>query len=119
MLKKPANTIRDPLLIGTLLRTGGANQVIFIDAENSTLNFTTSNEANNKGILVVWCGDLQLNAKFQGIILNLYGDDLPGATTCGPERGIFRNNAQDFSGWLYAEGGTDTKAGIEIAPTAA
>lgn len=96
--------------------TWGDNKVIFIDAENSTLPFTTSNSANNKGILVVWCGDLQLNAKFQGIILNLYGNDLPGATTCGPERGIFKNNGQDFSGWLYAEGGTATKAGVELAP---
>ena len=100
--------------------TNGATDetVIFIDAGDcpDPINFSTSNSANNKGILVVWCGDLQLNAKFQGIILNLWGDNLPGGSTCGPERGIFRNNGQDFSGWLYAEGGTATKAGIELGP---
>ena len=34
----------------------GANRVIFIDARGETVNYSTSNSANNQGILVVWCG---------------------------------------------------------------
>ena len=102
----------------TLFPNGGtSSQVVFIDAQGGTLNFSTSNSANNKGILVVWCGNLQLNAKFQGIVLNLYpqsSGQLPGGSTCDNSKGIVTNNGQDFSGWLYAQGGNSTTPGIVL-----
>jgi hypothetical protein len=101
------------------LTDGGADQVVFVDAGACTdpIHFSTGNSSNNHGIIVVWCGDLHLDQQFTGIILNLWGDTLPGdGSTCGPERGMFTNNGQTFRGWLYAQGGTATKPGIEIRP---
>jgi hypothetical protein len=100
------------------LMNGGADQVVFVDAGacSGTLNYGTSNSGNNQGILVVWCGDLKMTQQFSGIILNLWGDTLPGGSTCGPDRGTFKNDGQTFRGWLYAEGGTATKPGIVIGP---
>ena len=94
----------------------GGDRVVFIDAEGGTIDFSTSNSANNKGVLVVWCGNLVMNQNFQGIVLNLYGDDLPGGSSCGADKGVYRNAGQDFSGWVYAEGGTTSTAGIELDP---
>jgi Flp pilus assembly pilin Flp len=96
-----------------------ANQVVFIDAQGGTVNFNPTGNNNNKGILVVWCGDLQLNKKFQGIILNLWpngsvNSQLPGGSNCTDSRGIVTNNGQDFSGWLYAQGGNATTPGIRL-----
>jgi len=104
------------------------DRVLFIDADGSTLDFQTSNSANNKGVLVVWCGRLVQRAKFQGIILNLIGDGNGfGVSSCAATDvgfpGTYRNagsldqnNPLDFSGWLYAQGGTESKAGIELGP---
>ena len=57
-----------------------------------------------------------MNQQFQGIIINLYGNDLAGNSTCGPDKGVYRSAGRDFSGWLYAEGGTATRSGIELDP---
>jgi hypothetical protein len=71
----------------------------------------------NKGGLVVWCGSLQTTSKFQGIILNLKGDGTSfGATNCAtnPNTGIFRNDSAFLQAWLYANGGTSSRTGIEL-----
>jgi Tfp pilus assembly protein PilX len=106
----------------------GRSDIVFIDANKSTVDYQSG--GNNSGILVVWCGSLVQKSKFQGVIMNLNGKFSNGdgasfggtnctdTTTGGPDmtQGTFRNQGQTFSGWLYAEGGTSTRAGIEIAP---
>ena len=54
---------------------------------------------------------LRLDAKFNGIIITMYGDSTGfEGTDCGtdPTRGRFTiaQDNQDFSGWMYANGGT-------------
>ena len=73
--------------------------------------------------MVIWCGDLQLNQTFKGVIFNLYGDGSAfGASNCatiaeGPAtNGVISNNGIFCQCWLYAQGGDDTRAGIEIDP---
>jgi hypothetical protein len=95
------------------------DRVVFVDANNSTVDWTLDNNANIKGILVVWCGHLVQQTKFQGIILNLHGDGSTfGSTNCAGDatKGTYKNEGQDFSGWLYADGGTSSIAGIEVEP---
>jgi hypothetical protein len=106
----------------TLLDQSNPNRVAFIDAQNQTINFDAPGNAEYKGILVVWCGDLQQNQRFKGIILNLYGDGTDfGSTNCAddPSKGVYRNNGVPCQCWMYAEGGTETRAGIEIGPGSA
>ena len=70
-----------------------------------------------------------MNSDFKGVIFNLYGDGSdfglsncaddgdPLTTDDGPAtNGVFRNNGEFCQCWLYAQGGTATKAGIEIRP---
>jgi hypothetical protein len=98
---------------------GNRNDIVFIEANGSTVNFQTDNNPNLQGVLVVWCGRLVQQAKFQGIIMNLNGDGTEfGSANCEGDgtKGTYRNEGQDFSGWLYAEGGTDQMAGIELGP---
>src|SRR5215208_1580530 len=58
-------------------------RVVFVDAQNQQLNFNTDNSARNQGVLVVWCGDLQLDKTFKGVILNLNGPGSAfGASSC-------------------------------------
>jgi hypothetical protein len=79
-------------------------------------------------MIVVWCGDLQQDDNFRGIIFNLYGDNLDGNTDCqnddgsaqqvqtGIDVGVYTNNGTSCTCWVYAEGGTSTRAGIVIGP---
>jgi hypothetical protein len=75
-------------------------------------------------MIVVWCGDLQQDDNFRGIVFNLYGDDLDGNTQCGndvdgpsPDNvGVYTNNGASCTCWVYAEGGTDARAGITLGP---
>jgi hypothetical protein len=98
------------------------NRIAFIDAQNQTLNFNPSG-GRYKGILVVWCGRLVMQHDFEGIILNLVGT-LPGNTTCstttptpdGKSVGTYENQGHLCQCWVYAEGGTDALAGIQIDP---
>jgi hypothetical protein len=105
------------------------DRVVFVDAHNSTLDFSTG--GTRQGVLVVWCGRLVQQSKFQGIILSLIGDGSGfQASSCAATDGGFpgtyrnygnpgdlnRNNALSFQGWLYADGGTPSKAGIELGP---
>jgi hypothetical protein len=110
--------------------------VAFVDAEGGTVTFNpcpnlgdkcgTTGEGGSsyKGIIVVWCGDLQQDDNFRGIIFNLYGDDLDGNTQCGNDEtgpsgdnvGVYTNNGTSCTCWVYAEGGTSTRAGITIGP---
>ncbi len=92
------------------------NRVAFVDAQNNNITFNPTS-GNTKGIVVVWCGHLTQLKKFQGIILNLYGDGSAfGSTNCAgdPSKGVYTNNGQDCQCWLYAEGGTETIAGLTL-----
>ena len=109
---------------------GQTQKVVFVDAGNRTLHFQTDNAAKNTGLLVVWCGRLEMDQNYSGIILNLVGDNLPGHTPCtnttatrnlaglldGHTDGTYRNNGLQCQCWNYAQGGTTTEAGIEIGP---
>ena len=107
------------------------NRLVFVDAgaANAPLDYHLPSSRRAEGVMVVWCGDLQLNQTFKGVIFNLYGDGSAfGASNCaedspdltidrGPEtNGVIRNNGVFCQCWLYAQGGGDTRAGIEIAP---
>jgi hypothetical protein len=115
------------------------NRITFIDAGNRTLTFHPGTGAGStSGIIVVWCGRLLQNDNFEGIILNLYGNDLPGNTSCSndtptvntsgvPDGGTVGTyvNMGSTSGnnagtkcacWVYAKGGTTNVAGIELLP---
>jgi hypothetical protein len=112
------------------LSPSSEGKVVFVDAQNQPLIFDpdgvpnpTAGGAEYKGIIIVWCGELQLNQNFRGIILNLYGDDLPGNTQCGNHEdgpvgnvGVFTNNGNSCKCWVYPEGGTSTRAGIVFRP---
>jgi hypothetical protein len=84
--------------------------------------YTLTRTLPYKGILVVWCGHLQQNQSFQGIILNLYGDGSAfGSTNCAGngDLGTYRNGLPNDSGRVcpcrvYAEGGTATRAGMHL-----
>jgi hypothetical protein len=108
---------------------GGKGDIVFVDANKSTVNLAAN--GTEQGILVVWCGHLVQQSKFQGVIMNLNGkypngdgtnnfggSDCTEINTGGPDmtKGTFRNAGNVFSGWLYAEGGTDQMAGIVIDP---
>ena len=111
----PFTTGADPLFSSS--GSPKANKVVFIDAAGHDLTFSSDHGNLYKGVLVVCNGTLTLDAKFTGIIVTLTGDDGTGHS-CGndPSRGrfILAANNQDFSGWMYANGGTgtDTVAGL-------
>ena len=106
------------------------SKVVFVDAQNQTLTFDpdgnptpTAGGPEYKGIIIVWCGELMQNQNFRGIILNLYGDIGPDNTECrSPEGepegnvGTYTNNGNSCKCWVYAEGGTPTRAGIILRP---
>jgi hypothetical protein len=115
------------------------NRITFIDAGNRTLTFNPGTGAGStSGIIVVWCGRLLQNDNFEGIILNLVGNDLTGNTSCdnttpslntsgvpdGKTVGTYvnigstagNNNGTKCACWVYAEGGTTSVAGIELLP---
>jgi hypothetical protein len=108
------------------------NSVFFIDL-GDCVNFdgtpmqipTVWGTAMKTGIIVTWCGSLHQtnNTNFGGIIMNLNGDGLNPdgssfASNCGGDmtRGVYRlDEGSDMHGWLYSEGGTSQRAGIEVA----
>jgi hypothetical protein len=104
------------------LTTNDNNRITFIDAGNQTLTFNPGGGLS-KGIIVVWCGRLLQSDGFEGIILNLYGDDLPGNTSCtqntptpdGKTVGTYVNQGMKCACWVYAEGGTANAAGTGVA----
>jgi hypothetical protein len=114
------------------LSPSSANKVAFVDAQGGTVSFdppgqggtTGATGTSYKGMIVVWCGNLEQDDNFRGIIFNLYGDDLDGSTQCGNDVagpsssnvGVYRNNGMSCTCWVYAEGGTATRAGIIIGP---
>jgi hypothetical protein len=97
------------------------DKVAFVDAQNRTLTFNPGG-GKYKGIIVVWCGRLQMQDSFEGIILNLVGNNLPGNTSCdantttpdGKTVGTYENMGMQCQCWVYAEGGTPTQPGIQI-----
>ena len=98
------------------LLSSDPNRIAFVDAQNQNITFNPTS-GNTKGILVVWCGHLTQLKKFTGIILNLRGDGSAfGSTNCAddPTKGVYTNQGQDCQCWLYAEGGTETMAGITL-----
>ena len=108
----------------------------FVDAQGGTVRFNPTPDLNDKGgttgatgtsykgMIIVWCGNLEQDDNFRGIIFNLYGDDLDGNTQCGNDVdgpsssnvGVYRNNGTSCTCWVYSEGGTSTRAGIIIGP---
>jgi hypothetical protein len=122
------------------LSTANASKVAFVDAGGGTVRFdppgqggtTGAGGSSYKGMIVVWCGDLQQLDNFRGIIFNLYGEGLSSSdgdpnTDCqnddgspqqvqlGPpavDVGVYTNNSTSCTCWVYAEGGTNTRAGI-------
>jgi hypothetical protein len=117
--------------------TASSNRIAFVDAQNQTLTFDPSNGNEfYTGVIVVWCGRLEMRQNFDGIILNLVPEDaqdLPDNTRCDSSTptqetddgsltvGTFETHSLDPQGqtckcWVYAEGGTDTLAGIQIGP---
>jgi len=102
-----------------------ANKVAFVDAKGGTVSFNPDTSGTSyKGVIVVWCGNLQQNSNFRGVVLNLYGDGLDGNTQCGnhvdgpstSNVGVYTNNGKSCTCWVYAQGGTATKAGITLRP---
>ena len=100
---------------------GDANKMVFVDAQNSPtpINFNTgSANSTRHGILVVWCGDLVQQQRFNGIILSLNGDGSSfGASSCGSEMGLYTNAggggaSAECKCWVYAEGERNNRAGI-------
>ena len=68
---------------------------------------------------------LPFGGDFRGVILNLVGDTLPGNTSCTRDTpttdglssvGTYENTGFTCQCWVYAEGGTSTRAGIELDP---
>ena len=70
-----------------------------------------------------------MNDDFEGIILNLIGNELPDNTQCsnttatvsggvpdGKTVGTYENLGRLCQCWAYAEGGTDSLSGIELDP---
>jgi len=131
------------------LSTSSADKVAFVDAGGGTVSFNpdssgkggSSGNKNDpgtsyKGLIVVWCGDLQQLDNFRGIIFNLYGEGLSSSdgdpnTDCqnadgspqqvqlGPpavDVGVYTNKGTSCTCWVYAEGGTNTRAGIILGP---
>jgi hypothetical protein len=104
---------------------GGQNPRVFVDAGGRQVNFSAN--GNPQGVLIIWCGRLVQQSSFTGIIMNLKGDGSAwGGSNCSStadtlplpteDLATFRNEGQQFSGWLYAAGGNDQRAGIEIGP---
>jgi hypothetical protein len=95
--------------------------VIFIDAGDCDAPIEMEYSGNQDGILVVWCGDLHHtnNTMFRGILMNLIGNGEDfGSSNCEGDmsKGVYRvDEGSEMWGWLYAEGGTDTRSGIEIS----
>ena len=106
------------------------SRITFIDAQNKTLVFQPSDQ-RLKGIIAVWCGRVELNQDFEGIIMLLVGNSLEGNTSCaantptvnrttlvpdGKTVGTFENTGKRCQCWVYAEGGTPSLAGIQLDP---
>ena len=94
--------------------------VIFIDAGDCVDPIDMSFGGTQDGIMVVWCGDLHHtnDTKYRGILMNLIGDGSTfGSSNCEVDmsKGVYRiDDGSEMFGWLYSEGGTITRSGIEI-----
>ncbi len=97
------------------------NDVIFIDAGSCNAPIEMSFGGTQDGMMVVWCGDLHHtnDTKWRGITMNLIGDGSAfGSSNCEGDmsKGVYRiDEGSEMWGWLYAEGGTDTRSGIVIS----
>jgi hypothetical protein len=120
------------------------NAVFFVDlgdcvnVDGTPMQIPTEwGNAMKTGIIVTWCGSLHQtsNSNYGGIIMNLNGDGLNAdgssfASNCeddtdvdgdldtdegDPRFGVYRlDGGSDLQGWLYSEGGTSQRAGIEL-----
>jgi hypothetical protein len=128
-----------------MLADATENSVYFIDLgdcvnlDGTPMQIPMEWGGSKDGIIVAWCGDLlhTNDTKFTGILMNLSGDGLNAdgsswASNCGedatdadgdgdfveedPRFGVYRlDDGSEMFGWLYAEGGTPQRAGIELA----
>ena len=110
---KYLNYASGPINWSALYPNANADRVVFIDANGSTINFDSTNEANNQGVLVVRCGQLVMSKKFQGVVINLKGTSPDNGSGCG-DKGIYRSAGQDLTGYVYAEGGVGDVPGIAL-----
>ncbi len=120
----------------TMLADATAESVFFIDlgdcvdANGDPIPVDMTFGGTKDGIMVVWCGDLHHtnDTKYRGILMNLIGDgssfgssDCEGAVDANGvpnemKRGVYRlEDGSEMFGWLYSEGGTPERSGIELA----
>jgi hypothetical protein len=117
----------------TLFPGGDNKRVVFIDAGDAETPLTfDGGNGTEKGILIVWCGRLNMTnfnpSGFNGIVMTLNGsadgEGLPPdpsgepSSSCGPEQGSFKIDDAGLKAWFYAEaeGGALDPPGIELGP---
>ena len=112
----------------SLVPSGNNKNVVFIDAQGQNLTYNRNDKNTQyKGIIVVWCGNLNVvNSNFGGIILTMNGNGStlpadPGggsSTNCAGDttKGKITINNSDLTAWLYATGGgsSPTDPGVVI-----
>jgi hypothetical protein len=100
-----------------------------VDANGDPIPVPMDFGGTKDGIMVAWCGDLvqRNDTKFRGILMNLHGDGSEfDSSNCSEgafldpmdsmKRGVYRlEDGSEMWGWLYSEGGTPTRSGIELA----
>jgi hypothetical protein len=125
----------------TMLADATAESVFFIDlgdcvdANGDPIPVDMTFGGTKDGIMVVWCGDLHHtnDTKYRGILMNLTGNGSTfGSSNCEEgavdangdlmtaddtmKRGVYRlDDGSEMFGWLYSEGGTPERSGIELA----
>ena len=106
-----------------LVPNGNNDEVVFIDAQNNDLTYDIGSSRN--GIIVAWCGNLQMtNATFQGIVLAMKGDGAalpndPGgtpSTNClnDDNKGVLTTDNSTLKAWLYSNNTSIVTPGIQI-----
>ena len=106
-----------------LVPNGNNDEVVFIDAQNHDLTYDIGSSRN--GIIVAWCGNLQMtSATFQGIVVGMKGDGAtlpndPGggaSTNCAfdDNKGILTTDNSTLKAWLYSNNTSPNTPGIQI-----
>ena len=104
----------------TLLSSSEPDRIAFVDGNGGDVVFDAPGGTQYKGILVVWCGHLRQVQSFKGIILSLYGDGSSfGSSNCtgNDDLGTYINTGTVCQCWVYAQGGSATRAGITFGPS--
>jgi len=105
----------DELIWDELFPSSDDGRVVFVDLADRNSTFQLSNSSNARGLLVVRCGDLELQQKFDGVIIVLKGE----GSGCDERARFTHNPSSDDSSdrrivsYVYAEGTKDY--GISIS----